>query len=288
RGSVSRDVPSALACRAASGGTLERALGLSAPVLSISGLRLSRGATEVLKGVDLSLERSELVALMGPSGCGKTTILRAVTALEPFQAGAIRVDGVPLSPGRISREAALGELRRKVGLVFQLHCLFDHLSVLDNVTLAPIHALRHSRSEAEARAQALLEGLGVAARAGSKPRELSGGEAQRVAIARALAVDPPLLLMDEPTASLDPARRNELGDSLATLTAQGRTLLLATHDVDFARDYATRVVVLSDGAVAEDGPTGEVLEHPRHPATVQLLQSKGKRSSSVRLEAPPL
>ncbi|MFI5120720.1 MAG: amino acid ABC transporter ATP-binding protein [Thermoanaerobaculia bacterium] len=266
---------------------MEHALGLSAPVLSISGLRLSRGATEVLKGVDFSLERGDLVALMGPSGCGKTTILRTVTALEPFQAGVIRVDGVPLHPGPMLREAALGELRRKVGLVFQLHCLFDHLSALDNVTLAPIHALRRSRAEAEARALALLEGLGVAARARSKPRELSGGEAQRVAIARALAVDPPLLLMDEPTASLDPARRNELGDSLETLTAQGRTLLLATHDVDFARDYATRVLVLADGAVVEDGPPGDVLLHPRHPATVQLLQSKAKKASSVRGGAPP-
>ena len=267
---------------------MERALGLSAPVLSISGLRLSRGATEIVKGLDLALERGELVALMGPSGCGKTTILRSVVALEPFQAGAIRVDGVPLQPGPMPREGALSELRRKVGLVFQLHCLFDHLSALDNVTLAPIYALRQSRAEAEARAQALLEGHGVAARARSKPRELSGGEAQRVAIARALAVDPPLLLMDEPTASLDPARRNELGDSLETLTAQGRTLLVATHDDDFARDYATRVVVLAGGAVVEDGPPGEVLVHPRHPATVQLLQSKGKKASSVRGEAPPL
>ena len=267
---------------------MERALGLSPPVLSISGLRLWRGAMEVLKGVDLALERGELVALMGLSGCGKTTILRAVVALEPFQAGAIHVDGVPLHPGPMPREGALSELRRKVGLVFQLHCLFDHLSALDNVTLAPIHALRHSRAEAEARALALLEGLGVAARSRSRPRELSGGEAQRVAIARALAVDPPLLLMDEPTASLDPARRNELGDSLETLTTQGRTLLLATHDEDFARDYATRVVVLAGGAVVEDGPPSEVLVHPRHPATVQLLQSKGKKALSVRGEAPPL
>jgi len=267
---------------------VERALGVSAPVLSISGLRLSRGATEVLKGLDLSLARGELVALMGPSGCGKTTILRAVSALEPFQAGAISVDGVPLHPGPMLREAALGALRRKVGLVFQLHCLFDHLSALDNVTLAPIHVLRHPRAEAEARARTLLEGLGVAGRAHSKPRELSGGEAQRVAIARALAVDPPLLLMDEPTASLDPARRNELGDSLESLTGQKRTLLLATHDVDFARDYATRVVVLADGVVAEDGPPDEVLVHPRHPATVQFLQSRGKRASSARSGAPPL
>jgi ABC-type polar amino acid transport system ATPase subunit len=267
---------------------VERALGVSEPVLSIRGLRLFRGAMEVLKGVDLLLERGELVALMGPSGCGKTTILRAITALEPFQAGAIGVDGVPLRPGPMPRETALAGLRRKVGLVFQLHCLFDHLSALDNVTLAPMYVLRHPRAEAEARALALLEGLGVAARARSRPRELSGGEAQRVAIARALAVDPPLLLMDEPTASLDPSRRNELGDSLETLTSQGRTLLLATHDVDFAREYATRVLVLAGGTIVEDGPPGEVLVQPRHPATVQLLQSKGKKASSVKGEPSPV
>ncbi len=261
---------------------MERSLGLSAPVLSIRGLRLARGTTEVLKGVELALGRGELVVLMGLSGGGKTTILRVVAALEPFQAGAIDVDGVPLHPGPMPREGALIGLRRKVGLVFQLHCLFDHLSALDNVTLAPIHALRQPRAEAEARARSLLEGLGVAARSRSLPRELSGGEAQRVAIARALAVDPPLLLMDEPTASLDPARRNELGESLRMLTGQGRTLLLATHDDEFARDYATRVVILFEGAVVEEGPPEEVLVHPKHPATVQLLQSKRKEVPSKR------
>jgi ABC-type polar amino acid transport system ATPase subunit len=250
---------------------------MSAPVLSIRGLRLARGATEVLNGVDLALQRGELVGL---SGGGKTTVLRTVAALEPFQAGAIEVDGVPLHPGPMPREAALRDLRRKVGLVFQLHCLFDHLSALDNVTLAPIHALGRPRAEAEARARSLLEGLGVAARSHSRPRELSGGEAQRVAIARALAVDPPLLLMDEPTASLDPARRSELGESLQTLTGQGRTLLVATHDDEFAREYATRVVILAAGAVVEEGPPEEVLVHPKHPATRQLLQSKGRKVSS--------
>ena len=146
------------------------------------------------------------------------------------------------------------------------------------------HALGRPRAEAEARARSLLEGLGVVVRSHSRPRELSGGEVQRVAIARALAVDPPLLLMDEPTASLDPARRSELGESLETLTGQGRTLLVATHDDDFARDFATRVVILSAGAVVEEGPPEEVLVHPRHPATRQLLQSKGRKISS----APPL
>ena len=248
-------------------------------VLIVEGLELSRGRTPVLRGVNLSIARGELVALMGLSGGGKTTVLRAVVALEPFDAGRIDVDGVALSPGREIRDGAPRELRTRVGLVFQLHCLFDHLSSLENVMLAPVHALRMPRAEAEARARALLAGLGIARCAGSLPRQLSGGEAQRVAIARALAMDPPLLLMDEPTASLDPARKNELGDSLGKLRGEGRTLLVATHDDEFARDFATRIVILADGAVVEEGPPGEILENPRHPATVQLLKSKGRKVS---------
>jgi len=247
-------------------------------VLSIEGLELARGTTRVLRGVNLSIARGELVALMGLSGGGKTTVLRAVVALDPFDAGRLDVDGVALSPGTI-HDGALRELRTRVGLVFQLHCLFDHLSALENVTLAPIHALRTPRAEAVRRAESLLASLGVAGRERSFPRELSGGEAQRVAIARALAMDPPLLLMDEPTASLDPARRNELGDSLEKLRGEGRTLLVATHDDDFARDFATRIVILADGAVVEEGPPEEVLLRPQHPATRQLLKSKGKKVS---------
>jgi ABC-type polar amino acid transport system ATPase subunit len=252
---------------------------MSGTVLSIQDLELARGATRVLRGVNLTVARGELVALMGLSGGGKTTVLRAVVALDPFDAGRIDVDGVPLVPGGILHSGAMKALRRKVGLVFQLHCLFDHLTALENVTLAPVHAHGATRAEAEARARVLFEGLGVAGCARSLPRELSGGEAQRVAIARALAVDPPLLLMDEPTASLDPARRSELGESLEKLTGEGRTLLLATHDDDFARDFATRIAILAEGVVVEEGPPEQVLVHPRHPATKQLLKSKGKKVS---------
>jgi ABC-type polar amino acid transport system ATPase subunit len=258
---------------------MEGAAGLNPPMLDVVDVHVSRGELAVLSGVRFQVERGERVALMGLSGGGKTTMLRAIVALEPFQAGSIRVDGFALGPGALPRESGLRELRRRVGIVFQFHHLFAHLTAIQNVCLAPLHALGTSREEAERRALALLDSLGVASRARALPRELSGGEAQRVAIARALATDPPLLLMDEPTASLDPARRGELGDTLARLTASGRTLLMATHDDDFAYDVATRVIVLANGVVVEEGLPHQVLRHPAHPATQALLQAKGRVTS---------
>jgi ABC-type polar amino acid transport system ATPase subunit len=218
-------------------------------MLTIENLRLNRGTREILRGVTMNVDRGELVALMGLSGGGKTTVLRAITALEPFDAGRIDVDGVVLEAGRPPSRQTIRELRRHVGMVFQLHHLFEHLTALENVTLAPLHVAHVSRADAEQRAVALLESLGVAHRRNAYPRELSGGELQRVAIARAMAMEPPLLLMDEPTASLDPARRTELGQTLRSLTSGGRTLLITTHDEGFAREFASRVIVLADGAV---------------------------------------
>jgi ABC-type polar amino acid transport system ATPase subunit len=243
-------------------------------VLTIDGLRLNRGAREVLRGVSLTVERGELVALMGLSGGGKTTILRAITALERFDAGTIDVGGVVLQAGQAPSRSTLRELRTRVAMVFQSHFLWEHLTALENVTLAPLHVARVSRPEADQRANDLLASLGVAHRRNAYPRELSGGEAQRVAIARAMAMDPPLLLMDEPTASLDPARRSELGQTLRTLTTGGRTLVLTTHDDDFARDFATRVIVLAEGEIVEEGDPREVLTRPKHAATRAFLQTE--------------
>ena len=220
-------------------------------VLHVADLHLQRGARPILSGVSLEVGRGELVAIMGPSGSGKTTILRTVAGLERFQAGRIAVDGVALAGGADIPSATLRELRRKVGMVFQFHCLFEHLSAIDNVCLAPVHAFGVRVPDARRRGLELLAGFGVEHRAAALPRQLSGGEAQRVAIARALAVDPPLLLLDEPTASLDPARRAELGALLQGLQRQHRTLVIATHDDDFARDFATRIVCLRDGQVCE-------------------------------------
>jgi ABC-type polar amino acid transport system ATPase subunit len=224
---------------------------ITPPVVRVDAVRLRRGARPILNGVSLEVSRGELVAVMGPSGSGKTTILRAVAGLEQFDAGRIAVDGVTLLGGAPIPAETLRDLRRKVGMVFQFHCLFEHLSALKNVCLAPVHAHAMAPADAERRARELLSAFGVDHRATALPRELSGGEAQRVAIARALAVDPPVLLMDEPTASLDPERRAELGVLLRGLLDQGRTLLVSTHDEDFARDFATRSVRLRDGVIAE-------------------------------------
>ena len=251
---------------------------MSAPViLDVRGLQLRRGAREVLRSITLQVTRGELVALMGLSGEGKTTILRAIAALEPFDAGSIVVGHAQLAPCRRHPSATVRALRGQVGMVFQHHCLFEHLSAAQNVWLAPVHVRRRATAEAAAQARILLEDLGVAHRADALPREISGGEAQRVAIARALAMDPPLLLMDEPTASLDPARRRDLGETLRALTTSGRALLITSHDDDFVRDFATRVIVLSGGEVVEEGPPHRVIAHPQHPATERLLLTERAR-----------
>ena len=243
-------------------------------LLAIDRLRVRYDSRDVLQALTLEVARGEIVALMGPSGVGKTTALRAVAALQPFDAGAIIVDGFALGPGPVPPESRLVPLRRRVGFVFQGHALFEHLTARDNVTLALRHVMGKTRAESDAIATTLLgscerpverrgacagDGLWVAGSlglaaaglralergiAGAKPSQLSGGEAQRVAIARALAPDPALLLMDEPTAALDPARRTALAATLRRLCDQGRSLLVATHDAEFAAQ-ADRVVTLA-------------------------------------------
>lgn len=241
--------------------------------LEVRGLCVQRGGVEVLRGVDLDVAPGEVCALMGVSGAGKSTVLRTIAALQPFSAGRISVGDVTLHLGPLLPESKLRPLRRAVGMVFQSHALFEHLTALENVTLAPIHALGWPRARAEEVARGLLDTLGVVSRAGALPRALSGGEAQRVAIARALAPDPLLLLMDEPTSALDPARRGSLGETLRALARSGRALLIATHDVDFARACADRVAVLSHGVLVEHGAAEAVLTRPQHEATRDLLSA---------------
>ena len=215
-------------------------------LLKIDALTVRRGERDVLHGLSLAVRRGEIVALMGASGAGKTTALRAVAALQAFDAGRIEVDGFALAPGPLPRQSQLGPLRRRVGLVSQAHSLFEHLSARDNVTLALRHVLGKTDAEARSVAERLLSSLEVGARADALPRQLSGGEAQRVAIARALALDPPLLLLDEPTAALDPERRESLGQVLRGLVKDAsRGLLVATHDEAFARAHTDRVVKLN-------------------------------------------
>ena len=217
--------------------------------LEIEALQVMRGAHHVLRGLDLTVSPGEIVALMGASGAGKTTVLRSVAALQPFSAGTIALGDVTLKPGPLPAQSQLGQLRAKVGMVFQEHALFEHLTVIDNVTLAPIHARGWDKQRAVGAAMKLLDSLGISERADALPRQLSGGQAQRAAIARALVLDPQLLLMDEPTSALDPARRVALADTLGKLTEGGRALLISTHDVDFAESCADRIVALADGSI---------------------------------------
>jgi ABC-type polar amino acid transport system ATPase subunit len=222
--------------------------------LDVRGLTIERAGRKVVHEASFAAEAGDRVALMGPSGSGKTTVLRAIAGLDPFAAGQVKVGEATLGAGS-RRGRDLRNWHRRVGMVFQFHHLFAHMTALHNVWLAPVHAFGRSKAEAEARAHELLAALGVEHRAAAMPHELSGGEAQRVAIARALAVDPPVLLMDEPTASLDPERRTELADTLVELAARGRTILVTTHDVEFARAFARRVVRMVGGrVVAEDAP----------------------------------
>jgi ABC-type polar amino acid transport system ATPase subunit len=218
-------------------------------VLRVSDLHVTRGTRVVVQGVSLTVNRGESVTVMGASGSGKTSVLRAIAGLDPIASGRIEIDGVSLGPGRIPGGPARRELYRRVGMVFQFHHLFEHLSAVENVWLAPVHALRQPRKEAERRAFGLLEQMGIVERAHAMPHELSGGEAQRVAIARALAMGPQVLLMDEPTASLDPARRGDLAALLRRLAEGGCALLIASHDEDFVRGCAHRVLTMAEGRI---------------------------------------
>jgi ABC-type polar amino acid transport system ATPase subunit len=222
-------------------------------VVDVVDVTVRRGSRSVAQGVSFAVARGESVTVMGASGSGKTSVLRAIAGLDPIAAGRIVIDGVSLEAGRLPDGRTRRELYRRVGMVFQFHHLFEHLSAIENVCLAPVHVLKRSRKEAERRALELLEQMGIAARAQAMPRELSGGEAQRVAIARALAMGPQVLLMDEPTASLDPARRGDLAAILRQLADGGCALLIASHDEEFVRGCAHRVLTMADGRI--DGIT---------------------------------
>jgi polar amino acid transport system ATP-binding protein len=219
------------------------------PLLEVSDVEVRRGARSLVRGVSFAVERGESVTIMGASGSGKTSVLRAIAGLDPIAAGGIDIDGVTIRPGRTLGGHARRELYQRVGMVFQFHHLFEHLTAVHNVWLAPVHVLNHPRKEAERKALELLEQMGIGARAHAMPREISGGEAQRVAIARALAMGPQVLLMDEPTASLDPARRGELAVVLRQLAGSGCALVIASHDEEFVRLCAHRVLTIVDGRI---------------------------------------
>ncbi|HXG40022.1 MAG TPA: amino acid ABC transporter ATP-binding protein [Candidatus Limnocylindrales bacterium] len=236
--------------------------------LRIEGLRKSYGRLEVLRGIDLVVAEHEVVCLIGASGSGKSTLLRCIDLLEPIDAGRIVVLGEEITAPRVD----VNRVRRRIGLVFQAFNLFPHMTVLDNVTLAPRKVLGLGRSDAEAAALALLERFGLADKRHEYPDRLSGGQQQRVAIVRALAMQPDLLLLDEVTSALDPELVAEVLAVIRELAGAGMTMLVATHEMGFARDVASRVCFLDAGRILEEGPPSQIFAAPREARTRQFLQ----------------
>ena len=236
--------------------------------LVVEGVRKSFGKNEVLGGIDLTVAEHEVVCLIGASGSGKSTLLRCVNLLEPIDTGRIVVNGEEISAPRVD----VNRVRRGIGIVFQAFNLFPHMSVLDNVTLGPRRALGTSKANAEAEAREMLGRFGLAEKVDDYPDRLSGGQQQRVAIVRALAMQPGLMLLDEVTSALDPELVAEVLSVIRELAAEGMTMLIATHEMGFARDVANRVCFLDAGVILEEGTPEEIFGAPREPRTQQFLQ----------------
>jgi polar amino acid transport system ATP-binding protein len=236
--------------------------------LEVRGLRKSFGPKLVLDGIDLSVAEHEVVAVIGPSGCGKSTLLRCIDLLERIDTGSIRLDGEVISAPGVNAN----EVRKRIGIVFQAFNLFPHRTVLDNVTLAPRRVHGVGRREAETRAREVLGRLGLGDKVSDYPDRLSGGQQQRAAIARALVTGPELLLLDEVTSALDPELVGEVLAVIRDLAEGGMTMVLATHEMGFARDVAHRVAFMHEGRVLEEGPPAELFAHPRAERTRQFLK----------------
>jgi polar amino acid transport system ATP-binding protein len=233
----------------------------------IDALQKSFGDLAVLKGIDLVVQTHEVVCLIGASGSGKSTLLRCIDLLEPIDAGRISIDGIDITARGTDQDA----VRRRIGIVFQSFNLFPHMTVLQNVALAPVKVLKQSRDRAEERSRELLERFGLADKADEYPDRLSGGQQQRVAIVRALAMDPNVLLLDEITSALDPELVAEVLDVIRELAAQGMTMVIATHEMAFARDVAHRVCFLDDGRILEEGPPDRIFSEPTNERTRRFL-----------------
>jgi polar amino acid transport system ATP-binding protein len=241
---------------------------MATEALHIEGLRKSFGELEVLKGIDLSVAEHEVVCLIGASGSGKSTLLRCINLIEPIDEGRIVVAGEEITAHGVS----VDKVRRRIGIVYQSYNLFPHMTVLANVTLAPRKVSKLSRDQAESRGMELLTRFGLAAKKDVHPDRLSGGQQQRVAIVRALAMRPDLLLLDEITSALDPVLVAEVLDVVRELAVQGMTMVIATHEMGFARDVANRVCFLHQGRLLEQGPAADVLGQPQEPETQLFLQ----------------
>ena len=236
--------------------------------LDIRDVHKRFGRLQVLQGLDMSVNEHQVVCLIGPSGCGKSTLLRCINGLEDIQGGEIKLEGDRVSgPG-----VDVNRLRREVGIVFQSFNLFPHMKVIENVTLSPMKVLGFSRKEAQDRAMALLRRIGLEAKAEEYPDRLSGGQQQRVAIVRALAMEPKLMLLDEITSALDPELVSEVLSIVRDLAHQGMTMLIATHEMGFAREVASKVCFLYEGVVHEEGPPDRIFGNPEHERTQAFLK----------------
>lgn len=235
-------------------------------MIEIKGLKKSFGDLHVLKGIDLHIDEREVVVIIGPSGSGKSTLLRCINFLEEPTGGTITVDGIPMDS-----DENINKVREEVGMVFQRFNLFPHMTVLDNITLAPMKVRKIARSKAEQTAQDLLDRVGLGDKAGAYPNQLSGGQQQRVAIARALAMKPKVMLFDEPTSALDPEMVGEVLDVMQRLAESGMTMIIVTHEMGFAREVGTRLLFVDGGYIIEDGNPKSVFENPKEERTRAFL-----------------
>lgn len=240
-----------------------------APIIELRHVDKHFGDLHVLKDVSLSVGKGEVVVVIGPSGSGKSTLCRAINRLETIDSGEILIEGKPLP--QEGRE--LAAMRAELGMVFQSFNLFAHMSILQNVTLGPVEVLGLSKAEAEQRAMGLLDRVGVASQANKVSAQLSGGQQQRVAIARSLAMHPKAMLFDEPTSALDPEMINEVLDVMVDLARQGMTMIVVTHEMNFARRVADRVVFMADGAIVEEGAPDAFFDHPQSQRARDFLDS---------------
>ena len=235
-------------------------------MIKITNLQKNFGNLHVLKGVNLSIAEQEVLVIIGPSGCGKSTLLRCMNFLEEPTGGTVAIDGVVLK-----NDESINDVRKEVGMVFQRFNLFPHMTVLDNLMLAPMKVRGVDKAEAEATAKMYLEKVGLADKANNYPEQLSGGQQQRVAIARALCMKPKVMLFDEPTSALDPEMINEVLDVMKALANEGMTMVVVTHEMGFAREVGDRVIFLSEGNILEEGTPDEIFSHAKEERTKSFL-----------------
>lgn len=235
--------------------------------ISVSGLRKSFGSNEVLKGLDVEISEGEVVCVIGPSGSGKSTFLRCLNKLDELSAGTVIVDGFNLSDKTVD----LNEVRQHIGMVFQHFNLFPHMTVLQNIMLAPVELKKESKADARATALKLLERVGLVDKADARPAQLSGGQKQRVAIARSLAVNPDIMLFDEATSALDPEMVGEVLQVIRDLAQEGMTMVVVTHEMGFAREVADRVIFMAEGVIVEEGSPEEIFGNPKQVRTQDFL-----------------